>query len=181
MPWPLQQFTSRYPCPPLVSSILLYPSQSCLPISSMVFPQIFIHNSESIVHYLFQGFLWIFPTVPHFFYGVEVLAPLQILSFFLAWNQLGINNWNFGGVTQCWHLNTLTLTLMQIEISILNEPAATRTWLSLSESTEEFFMWTVCWADSSMLTTKTWQTILYILEFPTTQATSDLDVRNVFL
>jgi hypothetical protein len=44
----------------------------------------------------------------------------------------------------CCSLLMFILTVTQIEISILNEPAATRTWLSLSESTEEFFMWTVC-------------------------------------
>jgi hypothetical protein len=58
-------------------------------------------------------------------------------------------------------LTAFALTLVQIEISILNEPAATRTWLSLSESTEEFFMWTVCQPDSLILTTKTGQYYTY--------------------
>ena len=165
---------------PLVSSVLSYPSQYCLRVSSMVFPQVFIHNSTSILCYLFQGFLWIFPTVPPPFLLCRGVSPTPNPLFFLVLEPAGNQQlrllWNYVVLT----VNTLTLTAMRIEISVLNEPAATRTWLSLSESTEEFFVWTVCWVDSSLLTTKTWQTILYILEFPATQATSDFDVRNFF-
>lgn len=68
---------------------------------------------------------------------------------------------------------------MQIEISILNEPAATRTWLSLSESTEEFFMWTVCHCEPPTLTTRTWHCCM-LLAFPHIQGTLDTDVMNIF-
>jgi hypothetical protein len=48
-PWPLQYFTSRYPYPLPISSIILCsaamsPSWCCLLTSVMVFPQIFFHG-----------------------------------------------------------------------------------------------------------------------------------------
>jgi hypothetical protein len=138
----------------------------------MVFPQIFInivlpfHDAvtTAILCCSIQGFLWTFPTdPPHFLWCVGVSPtpnPFLFLGLEPTWNQQLRLWWSYTMLM----LNTLTLILVQIEISILNEPAATRTWLSLSESTEEFFMWSVCQADSPTLTTETWQDC--ILEFP---------------
>jgi hypothetical protein len=149
------------------------PFQCCLPMSAIVFPQIFINIlfcpsmmqlSQPFYVALFKASCEPFQQIPpHCLWCVGV-SPTPNRFLFLglepAWNQQLRLWWSYTMLT----LNILTLILVQIEISILNEPAATRTWLSLSESTEEFFMWSVCQADSPTLTTETWQCC--ILEFP---------------